>query len=155
MEDKAKKDSVAQDKENLDKVLKRIELNKVVITAPALLSLVKHCQDHKHSTSTVHGQTKNGVKGNIDGYIEEQEEILKITKAHVQIGPEEKKKKSDKGDNFYVGFYVSCQQGLAFSNANIMSLINIYKNFPNSVMIVYDINKSYYGLNPLKCFRLS
>jgi hypothetical protein len=30
-----------------------------------------------------------------------------------------------------------------------------YRNFKNSVMIVYDVDKSDYGLNPLKCYRLS
>lgn len=34
-------------------------------------------------------------------------------------------------------------------------MIKAQKNFKNSVMIVYDINKSKYGLNPLKCYRLS
>jgi len=54
-----------------------------------------------------------------------------------------------------VGFYVSCQLGLAFSIQNLRLLIKAYKNFRNSVMIIYDINKSTYGLNPFQCFRLS
>ena len=136
--------------------LKRIDLTKVMIMAPALLSLIKHCQDKKESTSTINGQTRNGVMGNILGYIEEQPEIdeinLKITQAHVQIGPESKNKQDSQ---FYVGFYVSCQQGLAFSAQNLNNLINAFKNFPNSVMIIYDITKSQYGLNPFQCFRLS
>lgn len=124
--------------------------------APALLSLIKHCQDKKQQTSTIQGQTRNGVKGNILGYIEEQQEIdevnLKITKAHLQIGPESKLKNDDQ---FSVGFYVSCQLGLAFSQQNLLDLIKSYKKYPNSVMIIYDITKSHYGLNPLQCFRLS
>lgn len=124
--------------------------------APALLSLIKHCQDKKEMTSTVNGQTRNGVTGNILGYIEEQPEIeevnLKITQAHMQIGPESKNKQDSQ---FYVGFYVSCQQGLAFSTLNLNALIKSFRNFPNSVMIIYDITKSQYGLNPFQCFRLS
>jgi hypothetical protein len=54
-----------------------------------------------------------------------------------------------------IGFYLSCQLGMAFSKDNLFDLINAYRNFRNSVMIVYDVNKSRYGLNPLKCFRLS
>lgn len=56
---------------------------------------------------------------------------------------------------FVAGFYVSCQQGLAFSQYNLQTLIEQYSTFRNSVMIVYDITKSHYGLNPFKCFRLS
>lgn len=99
-------------------------MTKVVIMAPALLSLIKHCQDKKQSTSTVNGQTKNGVMGDIIGYIDPQQEIdevnLKITQAHVQIGPESKHKSDHQsGSSIPVGFYVSCQQGLAFSTANL------------------------------------
>mmetsp|Transcript_21336 Transcript_21336/g.33016 ORF Transcript_21336/g.33016 Transcript_21336/m.33016 type:complete len:243 (-) Transcript_21336:22-750(-) len=54
-----------------------------------------------------------------------------------------------------VGFYVSCQFGLAFSHTNLMKLIVAYRNFRNSVMVVYDLSKSQFGLNPIKCFRLS
>ena len=91
--EKKEKESVP---EKQDTALKRIELSKVVLMAPALLSLVKHCQDKKQSTSSAQGLSKNGVMGHIIGYIEEQIEIketnLKITKAHVQIGPESKQK---------------------------------------------------------------
>ena len=34
-------------------------------------------------------------------------------------------------------------------------MIVSYRNFRNAVMIVYDVNKSKYGLNPLNCFRFS
>ena len=68
----------------------------------------------------------------------------------MQIGPQSKQ-----DNQFYVGFYVSCQQGLAFSPQNLNNLINAFKKYPNSVMIIYDITKSQYGLNPFQCFRLS
>ena len=54
-----------------------------------------------------------------------------------------------------VGFYVSCQLGMAFSHKNLISMIAAYRNFRNSCMVVYDVTKSPYGLNPLKCYRLS
>jgi len=44
---------------------------------------------------------------------------------------------------------------MAFNHRNLIRLIAAYRNFRNSVMIVYDITKSTYGLNPIKCFRLS
>ena len=34
-------------------------------------------------------------------------------------------------------------------------MISQYRNYKNSVMLVYDNDKSKYGLNPLKCYRLS
>jgi hypothetical protein len=54
-----------------------------------------------------------------------------------------------------IGFYVSCHLGLAFSHTNLLQMIHAYRNFRNSVMVVYDVNKSYYGLCPLQGFRLS
>lgn len=49
-----------------------------MIEAPALLSLIKHCQDNKQLTTTVNGHTRNGVAGNMLGYIEEQPEINEL-----------------------------------------------------------------------------
>lgn len=57
--------------------------------------------------------------------------------------------------NNEIGFYVSCQLGLVFSHKNLVHMIVAYRNFRNSIMIAYDVNKSAYGLNPLKCYRLS
>lgn len=34
-------------------------------------------------------------------------------------------------------------------------MVQQYRNFKNSVMIVYDASKADYGLNALKCYRLS
>ena len=34
-------------------------------------------------------------------------------------------------------------------------MIVAYRNFRNAVMMVYDVNKSKYGLNPLNCYRFS
>jgi len=66
-----------------------------------------------------------------------------------------KKTSTNEQSHNEIGFYVSCQLGLAFSHKNLIQLIVSYRSFRNSVMIVYDVSKSAYGLNPLKCYRLS
>ena len=54
-----------------------------------------------------------------------------------------------------VGFYVSAHMGLTFNLETLNTLYNCYKQFKNSVFLVYDISKSNFGLNPLHAFRLS
>lgn len=58
-------------------------------------------------------------------------------------------------DTNEIGFYASARMGLCFSVATLTELINITKKFKNSVMIIYDTQKSNYGLAPLKAYRLS
>lgn len=57
--------------------------------------------------------------------------------------------------NNQIGFYVSSGLGLVFNHKNLVNMIIEYRNFRNSIMICYDVDKSAYGLNPLKCYRLS
>lgn len=45
--------------------------------------------------------------------------------------------------------------GLTFNYETFTNLYQCYKNFKNSVFIVYDISKSNYGLNPLHAYRFS
>jgi hypothetical protein len=45
--------------------------------------------------------------------------------------------------------------GLTFNIDTLNTLYKYYKEFKNSVFIIYDVSKSDYGLNPLHCFRLS
>ena len=45
--------------------------------------------------------------------------------------------------------------GLTFNLETLTQLYKYYKEFKNSVFIVYDVSKSDFGLNPLHCFRLS
>jgi hypothetical protein len=45
--------------------------------------------------------------------------------------------------------------GLTFNIETLTQLYKYYKDFKNSVFIIYDVSKSDYGLNPLHCFRLS
>ena len=54
-----------------------------------------------------------------------------------------------------IGFYTSARMGLCFSVQTLTDLISSTKKFKNAVMIVYDTQKSNYGLAPLKAFRLS
>jgi hypothetical protein len=57
--------------------------------------------------------------------------------------------------NNEIGFYVSCELGLAFTAKNLVQMIVAYRNFRSAVMVVYDVNKSKIGMNPLNCFRFS
>ena len=58
-------------------------------------------------------------------------------------------------DTNEIGFYCSARMGLCFSAQTLTDLINSTKKFKNAVMIVYDTQKSNYGLAPLKAYRLS
>jgi hypothetical protein len=58
-------------------------------------------------------------------------------------------------DSAKVGFYLSVNMGLTFNIETLTMLYKYYKDFKNSVFIIYDVSKSDYGLNPLHCFRLS
>jgi len=58
-------------------------------------------------------------------------------------------------DTNEIGFYVNTRMGLCFNIETLTELLNYSKKFKNSVMIVYDIQKSNYGLNPIHAYRLS
>ena len=58
-------------------------------------------------------------------------------------------------DTTKVGFYQSVNMGLTFNLETLTHLYKCYREFKNSVFIIYDVSKSDYGLNPLHCFRLS
>jgi hypothetical protein len=58
-------------------------------------------------------------------------------------------------DTNEIGFYCSARMGLCFNVSTLTELINITKKFKNSVMIIYDTQKSNYGLAPVKAYRLS
>ena len=76
----------------------------------------------------------------------------KTLQAVIEDSIENQKNSDSTGD---IGFYVGCELGMAFTQRNLEQAIVCYRNFRNSVMIVYDLNKSQYGLSPLTCFRLS
>lgn len=58
-------------------------------------------------------------------------------------------------DTNEIGFYASARMGLCFRIETLTELINATKKFKNAVMIIYDTQKSDYGLEPLKAYRLS
>jgi hypothetical protein len=58
-------------------------------------------------------------------------------------------------DTNKVGFYLSAHMGLTFNTDTLNNLYRCYKQFKNSVFLIYDISKANYGMNPLHCYRLS
>jgi len=121
-----------------------------------MLNMIKHCQDAKKQT-----EVSSDVTGSIMGVLrkELEENNLFITsslphssnsqpKTIKQLQEEDPEQKKDEASND-IGFYVSCELGLAFNLSNLTRLIVAYRNFRNAVMIVYDQNKSNFGLNPL------
>lgn len=58
-------------------------------------------------------------------------------------------------DTNEIGFYKSSRMGLCFDIETLTELLEKSKNFKNSVMLIYDQQKSDYGMAPLKAYRLS
>jgi hypothetical protein len=58
-------------------------------------------------------------------------------------------------DTTKVGFYLSAHMGLTFNIDTLNNLYQCYRNFKNSVVLIYDISKANFGMNPLHCYRLS
>ena len=58
-------------------------------------------------------------------------------------------------DTNKVGFYLSAHMGLTFNMETLNNLYQCYKEFKNSVFLIYDISKANYGMNPFHCYRLS
>ncbi len=58
-------------------------------------------------------------------------------------------------DTTKVGFYKSAHMGLTFNMETLQELQRNFKSFKNSVMLIYDISKANFGLNPIHAFRLS
>ena len=58
-------------------------------------------------------------------------------------------------DTNEIGFYITARMGLCFTIENLTELLNNSKKFRNAVMVIYDTQKSNYGFNPLRAYRLS
>lgn len=58
-------------------------------------------------------------------------------------------------DTNEIGFYLTARMGLCFTTENLTELLNSSKKFRNAIMVIYDTQKSNYGLNPLRAYRLS
>lgn len=148
-----------------------MQIDKVVIDTPALLSMISHC----NTKCSVQGRIPTGpeveVRGKITGVLKQEPgqtdasnllingtspDTSKFTnkplKAYIEEQTEGQKSSEQSSD---IGFYVACELGMAFTQRNLFQAIACYRNFRNSILIVYDLNKSSYGFNPLKCYRLS
>lgn len=159
----------AKDKEDAETSLvqKRIDLNKVVFDTPAMLNMVKHCQENRDPTvaqwanaSDCRGHLMGVIKhdigvGHNNLFITQTQPVGSKTAAKTIKQLIEESAESKGGDNNEIGFYVSCELGLAFTAKNLVQMIVAYRNFRNAMMVVYDVNKSKYGMNPLHCFRFS
>jgi hypothetical protein len=119
--------------------------------------MVKIAQDGNQMIALADGmEGPKQVQGTVMGVIRKDEDSnqnLHITSCHFVD------QKGGKPPNVNalneVGFFISCALGLGFNKVNIEKMIEGYKSFKNSVMIVYDPTKADYGLNALKCYRLA
>ena len=145
-----------------DAIQNRVDLNKVVIDTPALLNMIKHCQDNRLKKTC--GYILGVMKKEIGQTSAEENSVmhnnLHVTSIHQDNGIKDLKTliqndNEQKKSNNQVGIYVSCELGLAFTYNHLMLMLLQYRNFRNSVMVVYDVNKSQFGMNPLGCYRLS
>lgn len=138
------------------KVNKRTTLDRVILDTPAMLNMIKHCRE---SDSNVHGLCMGVTQPNIgqstDSLLVTQT-IPSSTKSQMNELMKAMETESQRlMDTNEIGFYTSARMGLCFSISTLTDLINVTKKFRNSVMIIYDTQKSNYGLEPLKAYRLS
>lgn len=129
-----------------------------MIDTPALLNMVKHCRE---------ADVKQGARGAVMGVLKESPEggQLFITQVMPElVGAKQQMQELKEAienesqrlmDTTKVGFYLSVNMGLTFNIDTLTQLYRCYREFKNSVFVVYDVSKSDYGLNPLHCFRLS
>lgn len=137
-------------------VNKRTTLNRIILDTPALLNMVKHCRE---SDTNAHGLLMGVTQNNV-GQVEDS---LLVTQTmprsnNTQMTELMRAMENESQrlmDTNEIGFYGSYRMGLCFNIVTLTELINISKKFRNSVMIIYDTQKSNYGLNPLKAYRLS
>lgn len=136
------------------KTNKRTNLDRVIIDTPALLNMIKHCRESDtNSHGLLMGVTTKGTADDSllvtqtmpDGNNKDMQELLNAME-------KESQKLMDTNE---IGFYTSARMGLCFRIDILTDLINRTKKFKNAVMIIYDTQKSDYGLAPLKAFRLS
>lgn len=124
-----------------------------MIDTTALLNMVKHCRE---------ADWMKGGQGVLMGLLKDDDTLM-IT----QTMPEANKSLMEEltaameneqqrlMDTTKVGFYLSAHMGLTFNIETLNNLYQCYKNFKNSVFIIYDISKANFGMNPLHCYRLS
>lgn len=119
--------------------------------------MVKHCRE---SDVGAHGQimgvTQNNIGSTIDSLFVTQTMPHSNNSQMTDMLRKTMEKDSQRlMDTNEVGFYTSARMGLCFRLEILTELINVTKKFRNAVMIIYDTQKSNFGLNPLKAYRLS
>ena len=164
-----KKNTTSEPAPAKDDLADRVHITSVIVDTPSLLNMIKHCQDKKGRASVAFLLSGNkGVQGSLIGSIKNNLGAYNIfinntepdgnKKVHTTIkqltGEEQENKKQEETKN-QIGFYTSCELGQAFTHENLVRMIVTYRMFRNSIMVVYDLNKSQYGQNPLRCYRLS
>lgn len=121
--------------------------------------MVKHCRGSGIKTSTrgqLMGVLKDSISQGQQLLITQTMPELVGSKLQMQELTEAIENEQQKLiDSAKVGFYLSVNMGLTFNLETLTQLYKYYKEFKNSVFIVYDVSKSDFGLNPLHCFRLS
>lgn len=135
---------------------KRTSLDRVIIDTPALLNMIKHCRESDTAAhGLIMGVTQNNV-GQAPDSLHVTQTMPKSSKAQmldlIKTMENESQKLMDTNE---IGFYASARMGLCFRVEMLTELINISKKFKNAVMLIYDTQKSDYGLAPLKAYRLS
>jgi hypothetical protein len=122
--------------------------------------MVKHCRE---------ADFKSGARGSVMGVLKDslddnsKELLITQTMPELQGAKTEMRELSEAIENesqrlmdtTKVGFYLSVNMGLTFNLSTLTELYNCYREFKNSVFIVYDVSKSDFGMNPLHCYRLS
>ena len=58
-------------------------------------------------------------------------------------------------DTTAIGYYTTSPMGLPFNFDMFTKLFQHYKDFKNSICIIYDVTKAKIGMNPIKAYRLS
>lgn len=118
--------------------------------------MVKHCRE---SDTSAHGLLMGVTQDNVG----KQEDSMLVTQTMPRSNNAEmselmramENESQRLMDTNEIGFYASARMGLCFTIATLTELINSTKKFKNSIMMIYDTQKSNYGLAPLKAYRLS
>lgn len=135
---------------------KRTILDRVIVDTPALLNMIKHCREQQ-------GSAQGLLMGVVQPNVGQQTDSLLVTQtmpgaSKIQMQDLLRQMESDSQklmDTNEIGFYMSARMGLCFHIETLTELLSVSKKFKNSVMLIYDQQKSDYGMAPLKAYRLS
>ena len=114
-----------------DSIQNRVVVNKVTIETPALLNMIKHCQDNRLTKNThgyilgvikkelvdSSGQTESEYYNNLYVTSILQDDSIRDLRGAIERDSVQKE------TNNQVGFYVSCELGLAFTYNNLILMM--------------------------------